>query len=199
DAHDEEPVEWIGQDDAEHALRMNRQASYLITGGILVILFALAAITAISPENANPWAAVVLFPSAAVATGLFIAATVVNRPASRIMNSQVRLHRDKVPGYHATYDQETWRFAIGLIVGIALVLLSLSLTVVARDAFGEPRHSGTIFLATVGAGIGVLVVTAMRRGILGHLARSDSAPSPVEIKEERNAMRLGLLAPIYWP
>lgn len=199
EAHNREQVDWIGEDDAEHALRSNRQASYLITGGIFVILFALAAIAALSPEQANPWAAVGLFPAAAVATGVFIAATVVNRPASRITNNEVRLNWNSVPRYQTKYDQETWRFAIGLIAGIALVLLSLSLTVVARDVYSEHRYSGSVFLATVGVGIGILVITSMRRELLGHLARSDKAPSPVEINQERNAMRLGLIAPIYWP
>lgn len=188
----------VGRDEAERALVANRRASLLTAGGILVILLALAAISAFLTEIANPWAAVVLFPSVAIAIGMFIASAFINKPASRIANGEVQLTRGAVAEYKVRREQESWRFATGLIVGITLLLLSLVVTVVLQN-FGAGQIPGGGFLATIGLGVGVLVVTGMRRGMMGYLATSGEAPNPADVREEQNAMRVGLIAPIYWP
>ena len=196
----ESSVPVVGRDEAEGALRGNRTASFMIAGGVIVILLALASIaTFFAPSQTSPWAAVILFPAVAIAVGLFIMSNVVNRPASRIANDEVRLSRALSDEYGERYEREAWRFALGLIAGITLLLLSLVATVVVQALFDGPNHGGGVFLTTVGLGVGVLVVTGMRRGILGYLASSADVPDPEDELEERSATRIGLIAPIYWP
>lgn len=196
----ESSVPEVGRDEAERALRANRTASFMIAGGVLVILLALAVIaTLFSASQSNPWAAVILFPAVAIAVGLFIMSTYINRPASRIANDEVRLTRSLSHDYGERYERDGWRFALGLIAGITLLLLSLVATVVVQALFEGANYGGGVFLATIGFGVAVLIVTGMRRGMMGYLASSADGPDPEEEREERTAMRIGLIAPIYWP
>lgn len=195
----ENSVPEVGRDEAERALRGNRRASFMIAGGVIVILLALASIaTFFSASETSPWAAVILLPSVAVAVGLFITSNLVNRPASRIANDEVRLSRELSDEYAERHERNTWRFTLGLIAGITLLLMSLVATVVLQALDTESNLGGGIFLATVGLGVGVLIVTGMRRGIMGYLASSAYGPDPEDEVEERNAMRIGLIAPVFW-
>lgn len=197
DAGDASAIAEAGREEAERSVRETLVSSLLIAGGVLILLIALAVIARFNQDAVLPWPAVLLFAAAAVTVGMFIVSAFVRKTAAAFANRELVLTPPLAAEYERRRDRSTWKFVVGLVVGVGLIVLSFVPTVILQYTVSS-NVAGSAFLASVGIGIGVLIVNGMHRSMIGVLAGSDST-TPTDAAEEQRSTRVGLVASVYWP
>lgn len=199
------PVPIATRADADKALAGGRRGGLLVGGGVLVILLALATVSAMSDQVMTP---AVLFPAVAVAVGLFIFGGFSMRPVAPFKNGDVRLEFSDASHFRQLAERSQWMFVTGLVVGVGLLVLAPGVSGI-LSGLDLDGAKGPGFLVMIGLGVFVLVASANQHGTLQTLAKADRPAASIGAAfggfggspeaEKRTNWRIGLIAPIYWP
>ncbi|RRJ88593.1 hypothetical protein EG850_00110 [Gulosibacter macacae] len=190
------PLE-VSTEEAERFLQVNRRGSWLIGGGVFVILAGLTGLVLVQGGgvqlftegsllrlNGEPIGMAILFTAIAIAVAMFIIAGMSMSRYEQFEGRQLRLEPGTLAHYQERREAERGRFTASIVSGVMLIILSVAATAIAGSlANSESGASGSSALLFIGVGVAVaiLVIGSMRRGALDRLtAKGDYTPEKQE-------------------
>ncbi|WP_293695490.1 permease prefix domain 1-containing protein [uncultured Agrococcus sp.] len=195
-AGDADTLPEVGREEAERSLRETRIQSLLIGSGVGMIMLAMAGFAWINPGEDAALPTALMFTVIAIAVVMFIISAFVTPTASKFSNREIALDQRTRAEYESRSERSTWKYAIGIAVGVGVIILGLVPTVILRqlDTF---QSSGAAFLAMAAIGVTTLIVNGVNRSGLTALINA-GPPDPRDEIEEQVDNRIGLIAGVYW-
>lgn len=204
--------------DAERYLALQRRGSWMIGGGVLVIMIGLALMVALGGDSdsatvslgdsrwagirAQPVGLALFFIGLAIGVGMFIFAGISMSRFGDTENRGIALSPATRARYTAERLESVTRFGLGIAAGVMVIILGVAITAVtgsildggADGSDADSMPPVALFLC-IGVGVLILVVTAMRRGALDRLtSEGDFRPETRE-----SSQLVSIVAGIYWP
>lgn len=187
----------VGRDEAERSLRESRTQAFLIGGGVGIIILALAGFAWFNPGGNAIIPSVILFTVAAIAVVMFIISAFVTPTATKFSNHEIMLDEHTLPAYETRWEHSTWKYAVGIAVGVGVLILGLVPTVILRQ-IDSNNSAGGAFLASASIGVSILIINGLLRSGLSTIVNAGQVDPDDELEEQTDT-RIGLIASIYWP
>lgn len=196
--------------ETEAALAGSRAASWLIAGGVFVILLGVSLTVLIGGiagdafgfDNVLDAVGVVpLLIGVAIAVGMFIVSGRRLEGINDIRSGAVRVQSHVSQQAREFRRDSDGAFTTSLVIGVGLIILSVALPVVmgALEFEAASAIGASGFLIVVGVGIGILIVPSMRRSALDAVEASGRSRTVAERTGDAQGELIGKVAAIYWP
>lgn len=174
--------------EAQRFLQVRRRASYLIAGGVFLILAGVTAlmllgsdVTMAEPGQpalfnvtvSEPASLAVFFVAVAIAVFMFIFAGISLTRFENAEDRAIELDHETAERYRRQRAEGTTRYAVGIGSGVMTIILSLAVAALMNTFSEESNPFGiAVMFLGVGIGVAVLIITSMARTGLDQLTAS---------------------------
>ncbi|GGA67521.1 hypothetical protein GCM10011490_17640 [Pseudoclavibacter endophyticus] len=192
----------LSSGEVDGMLRRSRSASMLIAGGVWLILIGLGCTVLIGQTEYAAAGAVPLLLAVAIAVGMFIVGgRATQRSIGTLQQGEARVEPRVAEDVSALRERSEGGFTAAIVAGVGIIILSVAIptTLTALQVDGASTLGSVGLLIVVGLGIGILVVSGMRRSALDTVVQSGRPRTPVNGEDEARASLIGRVAAVYWP